>query len=63
MNLKTALLDAKKALGVVAVTIPAAVAAGLIDNGQAATITGIVGGLTAVVVYLLKNEPTPPNGA
>lgn len=67
MKIREVLLDAKKTLGAVVagvtVGVPAAVAAGLIDNAQAAEIVGVAGfvstALGAVLVYGLENIPKP----
>lgn len=61
MKLKAFLIDAQKACGAVVVAAGAAVVAGLVDNAQAAEITGGAGVVAAVCVYLLGDlgKPNP----
>lgn len=54
-KVRTFLLDAKKAVGCATVAAGAAASAGLIDNAQAAEITGVAGAVSTVVVYVLDN--------
>ena len=60
MKLKQILTDARKAVGVAVATVPAAVAAGYIDNAQAATLTGAFGVAATALTYLLKNADPKP---
>lgn len=61
-SLKVVLLDAKKAVAAATTIEGTAVTLGLLNHGQDAVITAILGAVTTALVYIFGNVPKQKPG-